>query len=174
VVRITAVLQPMSSPTEVLITFYCRTGDTELLALAAAVGAVQARANIRLRRLPDSIPVTPDSDNALTRMCKEYVLPTEADVLRADAIIFAAPAGFTPAAPEWSEYLGLLSRLGADGKLSGKIAVALGEDAKTATLLSTTIAQAGFTLPSISGDATAQGRQIANHARILKQAQSER
>ena len=71
------------SPTEVLITFYCRTGDTELLALAAAVGAVQARANIRLRRLPDSIPVTPDSNNALTRMCKEYVPPTEADVLRA-------------------------------------------------------------------------------------------
>jgi len=38
----------------VVVVFYSRTGSTERLALAAAVGAVQGRALIRLRRLPDS------------------------------------------------------------------------------------------------------------------------
>ena len=36
-----------------LVVFYSRHGETERLALAAGVGAVQARANIRLRRLKD-------------------------------------------------------------------------------------------------------------------------
>ena len=38
----------------IVVTFYSLHGLTEKLALAAAVGAVQGRANIRLRRLPDS------------------------------------------------------------------------------------------------------------------------
>ena len=37
-----------------LVIFSSLCGNTERLALAAAVGAVQARANIRMRRLPDS------------------------------------------------------------------------------------------------------------------------
>ena len=38
----------------VLVTFSCESGDTEKQALNAAVGAVQARAMIRLRRIPDT------------------------------------------------------------------------------------------------------------------------
>ena len=41
------------SPVNVLVIFYSRSGATETLALAAAVGAVQARGSIRLRRLSD-------------------------------------------------------------------------------------------------------------------------
>ena len=57
------------SPINVLVIFSCRSGSTEKLALAAAVGAVQARANIRLRLLPDTageflhftLPASPSS-----------------------------------------------------------------------------------------------------------------
>lgn len=77
------------SPVNVLVIFYSHSGATEKLALAAAVGAVQARANIRLRRLPDSSGAEEDSENsdALARMRREYVPPTSADVTWADAVI---------------------------------------------------------------------------------------
>src|SRR5262245_21548843 len=83
------------SPIGVLITFYCRNGSTESAALAAAVGAVQERASIRLRRLPDPPQLAttceePEHQEDFDRMRKEYVPPTEADILWADAIVFAA------------------------------------------------------------------------------------
>ena len=68
----------------VLVIFDSCSGATETLALAAAVGAVQARANIRMRRLPDD---SPESNETLARMRREYVPPTPADVLWADAVI---------------------------------------------------------------------------------------
>ena len=68
----------------VLVIFSSSSGRTEKLALAAAVGAVQARANIRLRRLPDD---SAESGADLARMRREYVPPTQADTLWADAII---------------------------------------------------------------------------------------
>jgi len=71
----------------VLVIFYSCCGNTEKLALAAAVGAVQARANIRLRRLTDSAEDIPECREALTRMRKEYVSPKAADVVWADAVI---------------------------------------------------------------------------------------
>ena len=85
------------SQAKVLITFYSRGGSTEKLALAAAVGAVQARASIRLRRLPDAMPAktieeSPECKETLERMYKEYVAPAEADVLWANALILAASA----------------------------------------------------------------------------------
>ena len=55
-----------------------------MLALAAAIGAVQARANIRMRRLPDN---SAESNETLSRMRREYVPPTPADALWADAVI---------------------------------------------------------------------------------------
>jgi multimeric flavodoxin WrbA len=68
----------------VLVIFHSCSGETEKLALAAAVGAVQARANIRMRRLPDN---SPESNETLSRMRREYVAPTTADTLWADAVI---------------------------------------------------------------------------------------
>jgi NAD(P)H dehydrogenase (quinone) len=154
-------------PTEVLITFYCRTGATEKLALAAAVGAVQARATIRLRRLPDASNQPGGEDHE--RMCKEYVPPTEADVLRADAIVFAAPADFTPASPEWTDYLTLLSRCGSEGKLKGKIATVLAESDAVRDALSTKVVSIGFTtVPPQPQDPTGQGRRTAEIAKPRK------
>jgi hypothetical protein len=68
----------------VLVIFDSCSGATETLALAAGVGAVQARANIRMRRLPENCP---GSNEALIRMRREYVPPTPVDVLWADAVI---------------------------------------------------------------------------------------
>jgi hypothetical protein len=67
----------------VLVIFHSCSGTTEKLALAAGVGAVQARANIRMRRLPDN---SLDSNETLSRMRREYVAPTSADTAWADAV----------------------------------------------------------------------------------------
>jgi len=100
----------MGNPTHVLVVFYSRCGTTEKLALAAAVGAVQARANIRLRRLPDVREVT-ECGEQVARMKKEYVAPAEADVLWADAIIFLLPPDLDTSWPQCAAYLDLLRRL---------------------------------------------------------------
>ena len=76
-----------SSPVNVLVIFYSCCGNTEKLALAAAVGAVQARANIRMRRLTDSGEEIPACKEALARMRKEYIPPAPADAVWADAVI---------------------------------------------------------------------------------------
>ena len=100
----------MDNPSHVLVVFYSRCGTTERLALAAAVGAVQARANIRLRRLPDVRQVT-ECGEQVARMKKEYVAPAEADVLWADAIIFLLPPDLDTSSPQCAAYLDLLRRL---------------------------------------------------------------
>src|SRR5688572_25468480 len=112
---------------EVLIVFYCRTGVAEKLALAAAVGAVQNHGKIRLRRLCDveSAPAGQPSASDLIRMCKEYVEPAAADIVRADGIIFVAPAGLVLGNAEWAPLLDLLDRLYTEGKLAGKLAAIL-------------------------------------------------
>jgi NAD(P)H dehydrogenase (quinone) len=75
------------TPINVLVIFCSRSGLTEKLALAAAVGAVQARANIRLRRLPVDDEESAESNEPLARMRREYVPPTPADAMWADAVI---------------------------------------------------------------------------------------
>ena len=70
----------------VLVIFSSCDGTTERLALAAAVGAVQARASIRLRRLRDQ---SPGSGEELIRMRREYVPPASSDTAWADAVIIA-------------------------------------------------------------------------------------
>ena len=164
------------SQAKVLITFYSRGGSTEKLALAAAVGAVQAKAIIRLRRLPDAMPAktieeSPECKETLERMYKEYVAPAEADVLWANALILAASARFGPSSAEWTGYLELLGRLQSEGKLDGKVGAALGTES-VAVSFSTVILQLGLiAVPPVSDAARAvtHGRQIATVARALKE-----
>ncbi len=70
----------------VLVIFSSCTGETEKLALAAAVGAVQVRANIRIRRWPDQ---SSENGEDIIRMRREYVPPTAADTVWADAVVIA-------------------------------------------------------------------------------------
>ena len=99
-------MQPSQSQPIVLVIFQCQTGETEALALKAAVGAVQSRALIRLRRLPD-FGLVVDTE-ALLRMRKEYVPPTEKDILGADAIILVAAPGASDT--PWGPWLELIRR----------------------------------------------------------------
>jgi hypothetical protein len=78
-----------------LVVFYSRHGETERLALAAGVGAVQARANIRLRRLKDladaaTISSDPIWTENLHRMLPDYIAPREIDADWADVILTAS------------------------------------------------------------------------------------
>ena len=90
-----------------LVVFYSRHGETERLALAAGVGAVQARANIRLRRLKDladaaTIASDPLWTENLERMLADFIPPREIDADWADVILTAS----CPASPaEMDEYL---------------------------------------------------------------------
>jgi hypothetical protein len=78
------------SPVNVVVVFYSCCGANESLALAAAVGAVQARANIRMRRLTDAGEDIPECRETLARMRREYVPPAPADMAWADAVMVAA------------------------------------------------------------------------------------
>jgi NAD(P)H dehydrogenase (quinone) len=90
-----------------LVVFYSRHGETERLALAAGVGAVQARANIRLRRLKDladaaTIANDPLWTENLQRMLPDYIAPRDIDADWADGILTAS----CPASPgEMDRYL---------------------------------------------------------------------
>jgi NAD(P)H dehydrogenase (quinone) len=167
----------------VLVIFYSRCGTTEALALASAVGAVQARGLIRLRRLPDSTSsdrraASPECQEALNRMHKEYVEPKEADIVGANAIVVAAPAGCTTSAPEWGELLSTLTRLQADGRLAGKVAavVDVGDESTRASFLFA-LGRLGFTLSSPAADkgpdlkeyAIQVGRAAAEAARTAQE-----
>jgi len=84
------------SDVNVLVVFYSRYGSAERVALAAGVGAIQARANIRLRRVADladatTIDATPDWRENLDRMNRDYVVPRPADPQWADVIVLATP-----------------------------------------------------------------------------------
>lgn len=79
----------------VVVVFYSRYGDTEQLALAAGVGAIQARANIRLRRLKDLADAENIARDArwaenLGRMNRDYIAPRDVDVAWADVMLVAS------------------------------------------------------------------------------------
>ena len=98
----------------VLVTFYCLNGETEKLALAAGLGAVQGRAAIRFRRLhPESGETTVDE-----RLDQDYVAPKEADALWADAIILGTPSQLAIFSPVLKQYFDLLAHTGVSGKAS--------------------------------------------------------
>jgi NAD(P)H dehydrogenase (quinone) len=121
----------------VVVTFYSRSGATERLATAAAVGAVQARAGIRMRRLPDVDPATtlerfPSSREHLARMEKEYVPPREADILAADVLVLGTPTDLTATSAEWGSFFTMLEKLRDEGKLRGKVVAVVGESVPAA------------------------------------------
>lgn len=85
-----------AKPIHVLVVFYSRRGETEKLALAAGVGAIQARGLIRLRRLHDFADEETIARDAQwsaerARMKTDYIAPRPADAEWADVIIVAAP-----------------------------------------------------------------------------------
>jgi hypothetical protein len=167
----------------VVVAFSSRCGATEALAHAAAVGAVQGRALIRLRRLPDDgapsrAQDSPECQQALARMRKEYVPPTEADITGNDALILAPPAGSTTDSTEWAEFVSLLTRLGSAGKLSGIVGAVIDTGSEeTRRSFSALMASAGFRSvvqdglepeapDTLRARATTCGRRVAGSASL--------
>jgi hypothetical protein len=171
-------------PVTVVVAFYSRCGSSETRALTAAVGAVQARALIRMRRMADVDGASHPAECAdeLARMRKEYVPPTGADILGADGLLVAAPGGSAPASAEWAPLSALLSALRAEGQLRGKVAgVVDGGDPSTVGAFATLLHDHGFVVvppagvdgPDAGGTverARAHGRLVASVCRALKAA----
>jgi hypothetical protein len=94
-------------------------------------------------------------------MQKEYVLPTEADIIGSPALIVVPSAGMTPASDAWQPFIAMLDRLASTGSLRGKLgAVIDAGDRQTIAAFSSALAQRGFTLIAPDGDARAHGRAV--------------
>ena len=139
------------APVNVMVVFYSRYGDTERLALAAGLGAVEARASIRLRRLKDlanagTIERDPRWTGNLERMLADYIPPREIDGEWADVILVASSPG-SPA--EMEQYLKEL-QMGAGNHKDLKIVHVMDDPADRLT------------------SARKQGKQAAEAARLRK------
>lgn len=164
--------------TIVVVTFYSRGGTTERLATVAAVGAVQMRAGIRMRRVPDPDPAAalaqfPEHREQLRRMHKEYVAPREADLVAADVLVVASPADVPPTSPEWQAYVDLLTRLHAEGKLRRKVAAVV-DNGPSAAAFSTELERLGLSVVTAPTErdelarAMALGRAAVTAAQAMK------
>ena len=147
----------------VLVIFYSRRGETEKLALAAGVGAIQARANIRLRRLPDladpqTIHVDASWRDNLERMNKDYIAPRDVDAQWADVLVLAAPQDCTA---EMYQYLD-----SPKAALTGKVAAVIGPCTEAAAWAGLTVVPPTETDVA---DLVSYGRRVAETARSKKQ-----
>lgn len=170
----------MASPVNVLVVFYSRYGETEKLALAAGLGAIQEEANIRLRRLADRADAaTIAGDGAwatsLARMQRDYVAPRPADPVWADLIFLATPHHSD------GEVEGYAASLPECGAMTGKLAAPLapGSDSGALQRVYGAAACAGlFVAPwTVGGDdavtgARLHGRAIVRAVRALKDARA--
>ena len=159
-----------------LVVFYSRYGMTEKLALAAGLGAIQADANIRLRRVADGAdPATIEADASwaknLHRMNRDYVVPRPADPVWADVIILATPA---ESCAELEAYVASLPSL---GSMAGKVAAPLAPGNRESALkpVHSAAASCGFIVEQYNeaGEdplAAAQsfGQRVTELARTLK------
>ncbi len=148
-----------------LVVFYSRYGATEKLALAGGLGAVQNRANLRLRRLKDFASEEEIQRDAiwqdnLERMNREYIAPREIDTQWADVIILAVPK------PHYDEMRAYLESL---KEVHGKIAAVLSPSHP----LCGAAGMAGLTVVPCPAsqtpeDATAFAKSVCERARVLK------
>ena len=163
------------SQTVVVVTFYSRCGETERLATAAAVGAVQSRAGIRMRRLVEADAERarmqrPECREHIDRMRREYVPPKEADLLAADALVVGTPPDLDATSPEWAPFMAMLEQLRGSGTLEGKSVAVVGAGASRERMAAS-LAAVGLTVvsgaaPGTSVDAAVTlGRDVVAAAR---------
>src|SRR4051812_45034912 len=77
--------------------FYSRYGQAGALALAAAVSAIQARGNVRIRKIPEiaaqqTIEADPSWRENLDRMTQEYIARRDLDLEWADVLVLLWPS----------------------------------------------------------------------------------
>lgn len=172
----------MADPIKVLVVFCSRYGETERLALAAGLGAIQEEALIRLRRLDhraDAATIAADAawSACLDRLQRDYVTPRPADPVWADLIILATSARSDG---EVERYVASLPECGPmAGKLAGPLAA--GNDAGTLRGVYASAACAGLLVaPSAieGGEAVTgarlHGRALVRAARALVESRASR
>ncbi|HLH44290.1 MAG TPA: hypothetical protein VKV74_14975 [Bryobacteraceae bacterium] len=152
------------SPINALVVFYSRRGKSESMALAAGVGAIQARANIRLRRLadlagPEAIKTDAAWSENVERMNKDYIAPREIDAQWADVLILAAPPDRTE---EMERYLD-----SAKAAIQGKTGAVLGTFTSKAVAAGLAVVQPAEATADAAA-ATAYGRRAVETARAAK------
>lgn len=159
----------------VLVVFYSRYGRTERLALAAGVGAIQARGSLRLRRVADLaarevIDASAAWRDNLDRMNRDYVTPRPADADWADVIVLGTPADTA------AEIEGYCAWLRSTGTMAGKVAAPLspgGGDSALATIYAAAACAGMIVAPQVpAGDEAAareHGRRVTEMARALKE-----
>ena len=160
----------------VLVVLYSRYGSSERIALAAGVGAIQAKAAIRLRRVADladagTIDATPEWKDSLDRMNRDYVVPRPADPEWADVIVLATP----PDSPgEIESYCDSLRSI---GSMAGKIAAPLtvGDRESALRPIYAAAACAGMIVAPLNAEAVdpiaaarEHGQRVTEMARALK------
>lgn len=159
-----------------LVVFYSRYGTTEKLALAAGLGAIQADANIRLRRVvdrADAATIAADGNwkKNLDRMNRDYVAPRPADPVWADVIILATPAD---SSTEVESYVTSLSSIGSmTGKLAAPLAPGNRESAlkpiyAAAACCGLIVTPCGESSNDPVATATTFGQRVTEMARALK------
>jgi NAD(P)H dehydrogenase (quinone) len=89
-------------------------------------GAINAGAEVRLRRVPDLVAPAvmakvPGWEERSKRMVAEYGAPTLADVEWSDGIIFGSPTRFGNTSAELKAFIDSLGSLWFQGKLNGKV-----------------------------------------------------
>ena len=114
-------------------------------------------------------------------MRKEYVPPTEADIVGADALIVAVPPDAGVSAAEWTPLTRMLEALASQGQVRGKVAAVVGGgDAAANLAFASTLEHLGFVMvpvdavaaeagaPGSLSHARAHGRLVAETSRTMK------
>jgi NAD(P)H dehydrogenase (quinone) len=120
----------------ILIAFYSRDGSTETLAKEVAAGAIEAGAEVRLRRARDLVSEeimkkVPGWAENSKRMHAEYHAPTIEDAAWSDGIIFGTPTRFGNVSSELKAYIDSLGSIWAQGGLFNKAGAAFVSTAST-------------------------------------------
>ena len=117
---------PLPDPTRLLIVFYSRSGSVETLAEAAAEGAREKGAIVRLRRVREVVDEATMAkskgwlENA-QRQNARFETPSLDDAEWADAILFGTPCYFGAMATELKSFLDQLGPQWKSGALAGKV-----------------------------------------------------
>ena len=116
----------MAEATRLLIAFYSRSGSIETLAKAAAKGAQDAGADVRMRRAREVVSAEIMSQGKgwmedAQRQNALYEAPTTKDADWADAILFGTPCYFGAMATELKAFLDQLGPQWKKGTLAGKV-----------------------------------------------------
>ena len=114
------------SSTRLLIVFYSRTGSVEALANAAAEGARESGAEVRIRRArevadPADMAKVDGWTEGAARQNALYEAPTHEDAEWADAILFGTPSYFGAMATELKNFFDRLGPQWKKGLLAGKV-----------------------------------------------------